>query len=196
MQPRKTIASLATTTLECIDCAVLSLRHSASDRWEAWIMWWYASIAAVAGLIVASVTLVVWAVLRRRTPALVEPSFDAARDLFHLRREMLEAKFLTLAAASGKPRGVTWADCDFDDHVSFARDRHTRQLRALVAVTIRFEAIEGGDMEDNPNVGNPKAATALFKFDSGQWATDGRAIFNLNPQEAIRYHQNELEAVE
>jgi hypothetical protein len=116
---------------------------------------------------------------------------ETARDEFHIRREMLEAKFLTLAAASGKPRGLAWSDCDFEDDVSFARDRETRELQALVAVTIRFEAIEGGGMEDNPNVGNLRAATAVFRFQHGVWMTDGRAIFNLNPAEAIRYYQLE-----
>jgi hypothetical protein len=28
------------------------------------------------------------------------------------------------------------------------------------------------------------------------WNTDGRALFNLNPQEAIRHYQQELEVVE
>jgi hypothetical protein len=134
----------------------------------------------------------------RRKLAIVqpEPTLDSARHQFHLRREMLEARFLTLASQSGKPRGLSWVDCDFEDDVSFARDRISRHLRALVGITIRFEAIEGGGMEDNPNVGNLRAATAVFRLDRGQWTTDGRAIFNLNPEEAIRHFQNELETVE
>ena len=50
-------------------------------------------------------------------------------------------------------------------------------------------------MEDNPNVSNVRAATAVFNFD-GVWTTEGRAIFNLNPTEAIRHFQSELEMVE
>ena len=156
----------------------------------------YVAIAAAAIVVLAGATLaLIYAWKQRRAPT-VEASLESARDLFHLRREMLEARFMTLAAGSGKPRGLTWTDCDFDHRVSFARDRHTRQLRALVAVTIRFEAVEGGDMEDNPNVGNLRAATAVFRFDEGHWMTDGRAIFNLNPQEAIKYYQHELETAE
>ena len=51
-------------------------------------------------------------------------------------------------------------------------------------------------MEDNPNVGNLRAATAVFKFEGDRWTTEGRAIFNLNPTEAIQHFQNDLELVE
>lgn len=134
-----------------------------------------------------------WHLLRRRI-ALVD--LQHARKLFHLRREWLEASFLTMAAQSGKPRGLQWVDCEFDDAVSFARDRHTGRLRALVAVTISFEAIEGGGMEDNPNVANRRAATAVFYLDGEAWSTNGRAIFNLNPEQAIEHYGQELEHVE
>lgn len=119
-----------------------------------------------------------------------------ARDLFHLRREWLEAQFVTIVSDSGKPRGLKWADCEFEDEVVFATDRNTGQLRAFVAVTIGFEAEEGGGMEDNPNVGNLRAATVVFAFDGHQWSTDGRAVFNLNPLETVERFQLELELVD
>lgn len=156
----------------------------------------YVAISVVTIVALAGVAAAIYLWRQRRPAPVIETSLEAARDLFHLRREMLEARFMTLAAGSGKPRGLTWIDCDFDNRVSFARDRNTRHLRALVAVTIRFEAVEGGDLEDNPNVGNLRAATAVFRFDNNQWLTDGRAIFNLNPQEAIKYYQHELETAE
>ena len=123
-------------------------------------------------------------------------NLEQARKQFHLRREWLEANFLTLAAQSGSPRGLAWVDCDFDDEVSFARDRNTGRLRALVAVTISFEAVVGGGIEDNPNVSNLRAATAIFYLDGEQWSTNGRAIFNLNPEQAIERFGQELEQVE
>jgi hypothetical protein len=113
----------------------------------------------------------------RRKPTI---NLEHARKQFHLRREWLEAHFLTLASQSGSPRGLQWVDCDFDDAVSFARDRNTGRLRALVGVTISFEAVVGGGMEDNPNVSNLRAATAIFYLDGESWSTTGRAIFNLN----------------
>lgn len=119
-----------------------------------------------------------------------------ARAQFSLRREWLEARFLALAARSGKPRGLEWVDCEFDSSVRFARDRDSGQLRALVGVTISFEATVGGGMEDVEAVGNLRAATAVFKCEDGVWSTEGRAIFNLSPEQAIKHFEHELELVE
>jgi hypothetical protein len=121
---------------------------------------------------------------------------EQAKRLFHLRREWLEARFFTMAGSSGKPRGLTWVDCEFEDDVSFARDRGTGQLRAFVGVTIRFAAVEGGEMEGNENVGRLRAATAVFLLKSDEWQTQGRAIFNLSPGQAIAHFREELEVVE
>ena len=43
---------------------------------------------------------------------------ERARELFKLQRERLEAQFLTAAAATGKPRGLLWKDCQWDDPVA------------------------------------------------------------------------------
>ncbi len=155
--------------------------------------WWI--LLPVVFVVVASAIAIVVA-RRRAQSGISNKDFAWARKEFHLRREWLEAHFLKLASDSGKPRGLAWAECDFQDGVAFARERHTGHLRALVGVTISFEALEGGGMEDNPNVGNLRAATAIFRFDGIEWTTDGRAIFNLNPAEAIKYYENELEFVE
>lgn len=125
-----------------------------------------------------------------------EQALAKARSTFFLRREWLEAEFLKLAGLRGIPRGLRWSDVQFDDEVQFARDRKTSQLRALVAVTIRFEAIEGGDMEDVEAVGNLRAATAIFHYEHKKWVTNGRALFNLNPVEAIEHYRHELETVD
>jgi hypothetical protein len=148
---------------------------------------------ALALLAVAAGLAGVWLLTAKRPR---RANLDRARRLFHLQRERVEHRFFVLAARSGKPRGLEWAECDFDDGVSFARDRHSGRLRALVGVTIRFKAIEGGGMEDNPNVSLPRAASAVFHLDGDDWGTDGRVIFNLNPAEAIKHHEKELEVVE
>lgn len=110
---------------------------------------------------------------------------ERARQEFKRRRELLEARFFDLAAASGKPRGLRWLDCDWLESVTFARDRKTGLLTAFVAVNIRFEAIEGGDMEDVAAVGNIRDAAAVFHYERGSWGTGGRALFNMNPQDAL-----------
>ena len=118
----------------------------------------------------------------------------AQRD-FHRQREQLEAKFIDRAAASGKPRGLRWTDVVFDDDVIYARDRRSRKLKALVAVEVSFEAIEGGGMEDVEAVSNVRAATAEFLFDGTRWCTDGRVYFNLAPSATVKYLSADLELV-
>jgi hypothetical protein len=135
---------------------------------------------------------VMWRPIRNRKR---EAQVARARQDFHRVRERLEAKFLQLASESGKPRGLEWTNCDFENEVVYARDRRTGELSAFVGVTISFEAVAGGGMEDVEAVGNLRAATAVFRIDHGHWATDGRAIFNLNPTEAVRHFQNELELI-
>ncbi len=153
-------------------------------------MWlWWIPVAVVCGVAMA---LVIPTLRQRRN----EARCAEARRLFFLRREWLEARFLTAASASGKPRGLAWADCDFDNQVAFARDRQSGRLCALVGVTIRFEAIEGGGMEHVEAVGNLRAATALFQFDGERWLTDGNTQFNLNPAQVIERYRHELETVD
>lgn len=147
------------------------------------------ALAIFAAVGIAAIFLRVMSVLRHR-------KLSGARALFYRRREWLEAEFLKLASMRGIPRGLRWADCDFENEVQFARDRTSGQLRALVALTIRFEAIEGGDMEDVEAVSNLRAATGVFFFDGKKWTTSGRALFNLNPTEAIQHYRHELETVD
>ena len=145
--------------------------------------WHWLTLALVlAGLVaIACIGLFIW--LRRH--------IRQAREQFHAHREELAVEFLEAAGATGKPRGLRWVACDWADEIAFARDRHTGQLAALVAVTIRFEAIEGGDMEGVAAVGNLRNASAVFFFDRGRWHTVGKAVFNMNPDEAIAHYQYE-----
>lgn len=115
---------------------------------------------------------------------------DRARTSFARRRQTLEQLFFDAAATSGKPRGLAWKQCDFQDGLLLARDRANGELIGLVGVTISFEAIPGGGMEEVEAVGNLRAGTAVFTF-RRDWATQGRVVFNLEPPEVIeRYRQN------
>ena len=148
----------------------------------------------VGALVVGALVMgIIWWVASRRP---LRPSVERARKLFHLQRERLEFRFFSLASHSGKPRGAEWVECDFEDDVSFARDRHNGRLRAVVGVTVHFRPVEGGGMEDNPNVRMPKAGSVVFYLDGSDWGTDGKVHFNLNPAEAIRHFQQDLELVE
>ena len=144
-------------------------------------------------LLPAALLGVAFVLLRlRRGPRLSVPEIQKR---FLQQREHLEAAFFTAAAASGKPRGLRWKDCAFENELEMARDRHNGQLVALVPVTIQFEAIEGGDMEDVPAVEYAKNASAVFFFQRGQWLTAGKAVFNMNPGEVIEHFKNQYERV-
>jgi hypothetical protein len=157
-------------------------------------MWIVGSILG-AGLAMG-LGVLAWRAVSGRRRRHVREELQHARELFHRRREWLEADFLSLAATSGKPRTLAWNGCDFANEVAFARDRHTGQLCALVAVTICFSAIDP-TCDDDILAGFPeRSATSVFRFDGVRWTTDGRAVFNLNPSETIRHYSHELELVE
>ena len=107
---------------------------------------------------------------------------------------MLGRRFFDVAAASGKPRGLRWKECQWNELVEWVREKVNGRLHALVGVTISFEAIEGGDMEGIEAVGNLRNATAVFFFD-GEWQTAGRVVFNLNPDEAVVHFKDGYERV-
>ena len=118
-----------------------------------------------------------------------------ATRVFRLQREHLEAKFFDLAGARGIPRGLRWLDCDWQNDVTFARDLSSGLLTAFVAVNIRFEALEGGDMEDVEAVSTIREAAAVFHFQKGRWGTGGRPLFNMNPRDAVERLQGQFEPV-
>jgi hypothetical protein len=118
---------------------------------------------------------------------------DAQRD-FHIKREWLEAKFMTLASSRGKADTPRWADCEFDDDVAYVRNRSTGELAAFVAITVALEEDEATGITSH-NGRNLRSGTAVFRFDHSHWKTDGVALLNLSPSEAVRYYQEDLEIV-
>jgi hypothetical protein len=153
------------------------------------------AVWSVVGVFVTTAVVATALAWRPARSAMREAQLARARREFHLHREHLEARFVKLATNSGKPRGLDWVRCDFDDGVIYARDRHSGQLSAFVAIVVGFEAVEGGGMESVEAVSNLREATAVFRIHQGHWSTDGRAIFNLNPTEAVEYFHKNLEMV-
>ena len=147
------------------------------------------------GVVVLAIALCAWLIW-----ALVRPKLFALRvrrvlKEFAQNRQALQSKFFQDAAQSGKPRGLAWKQCAFQDALTLARDRANGEIIGLVGVTIGFEAIEGGGMEDVEAVGNLRAATAVFTHSGRAWATQGKAIFNLEPREVIERYRESLAAI-
>lgn len=150
-----------------------------------WSYWGIAGAAlAVAALIGLAVTLM-RRVIRPWRAARQRAETEQAMRQFRLQREQLEAKFLDLARASGKPRGLRWLDGEWQSEVTFARACDTGLLTAFVGLHVRFEAIEGSDMEGVAAVDTVRDAAAVFHYQRGRWGTGGRVLMNMNPAEAI-----------
>ncbi len=150
--------------------------------------WW------VVAALVASVAGLVWMLWPRRKAMPAAKLAEVRRD-FHRQRERLEAKFMQLGSYPAKRDAPRWLDCDFDDGVAFARNRATGELTALVGVAIEIEDLDDHSSGPGDAATNRREATAVFRFESGRWATDGRAIFNFTPAEAIRYYERDLEMI-
>jgi hypothetical protein len=145
------------------------------------------------GVGISGVVILLWRPLRGFGR---EIQAERARESFVLQRELLEAQFFQAASTSGKPRGLRWSKCEFNPSMELALDRQSRQIVALVPVTFQFEAVEGSDMEGLPAVANQRCASAVFFFERGQWRTAGRAVFNLNPAEALDHFKNVYERIQ
>jgi hypothetical protein len=128
-------------------------------------------------------------------PARLLRRIARARAQFEAGRVEYKRQFLAAASATGKPRGLAWKTCELQDGLLLGRDRATGELVGLVGVTISFEAIEGGGMEEVEAVGNLRAATAVFHWNGREWTTRGRAVFNLEPREALERYSESLEPI-
>jgi len=145
--------------------------------------------SVVLGLAIAFFSRPVAAVMQKKR------ALQAIRK-FKYQREQLEARFFDSARTLGKPRDLRWVDCDWLPDVEFAWDKQSGLLTAFVAVNIRFEAVEGGDMEDVAAVGTIRDAAALFHYHRGQWGTGGRALFNMSPADALVRLEGQFEQVD
>lgn len=152
-------------------------------------MYWWVALSAMAAVLCLAVAWRRFLSVRR---AVAE---RLARVEFEHHYAELEPAFLAAANATGKPRGLRWTKCHLQPDVVFARDKANGELYALAGATISFEAIEGGGMEDVEAVGNLRAGSAVFVFRNGRWTTDGRAVFNLEPAEAVKRYGESLEPI-
>lgn len=147
------------------------------------------------GIFIAAVALILL-VGPRVLKALQKREAEIAIRTFRIQREQLEAKFFDVASRLGKPRDLRWLDCDWLERVTFGREVESGLLTAFVAINIRFEAVEGGDMEDVEAVGMVRDAAAMFHYRNGSWGTGGRALFNMNPADALERLNDQYDPIE
>lgn len=152
-------------------------------------------ILAVGGAVVVVVAIAFWKSWRPLRMWWQRHETNRALRAFRLQREVLEARFFDLACSLGKPRDLRWVECDWQDSVTFAREKQSGLLTAFVAVNIRFEAVEGGEMEGVAAVGNIRDAAAVFHYQHGRWGTGGRALFNMNADDALVRLEGQFEKV-
>ena len=146
------------------------------------------------GILIAAVVLIL-VVGQPLLKALQKREAETAVRNFRTQREQLEAKFFDIASRLGKPRDLRWLDCDWQDRVTFGREVDSGLLTAFAAVEIRFEAVEGGDMEDVAAVSTVRDAAALFHYKDGSWGTGGRALFNMNHADALERLNDQYEPI-
>ncbi|HRA90063.1 MAG TPA: hypothetical protein PK992_18390 [Planctomycetaceae bacterium] len=124
--------------------------------------------------------------IRRLTDSLGLGSLKAERLIasFDRDRDRHQREYFQRAASTGRPRGLRWIGCEWLSHRVILLDRTTQQPNLLVSINLRFEAVEGGDMEDVAAVANVRDACAVFQWTANAWQTSGRTLFNMNPDEA------------
>jgi len=154
--------------------------------------WWVLALAPVA---FGALALLSRPALRRRRLG----RSARARHEFHLQRERLEMRFLQLAAAqqgADTTDSLDWDRCEFDDDVAYVRSRATGELSALVGMTVARRD-SGSPITDIADLLSAmQTGTAIFRFDGKHWRTDGKALLNLNPSEAIRRLAGDMELLD
>ncbi|MBY0588635.1 hypothetical protein K2X85_15795 [bacterium] len=150
------------------------------------IGWW------IAGGVVLLIAPFAYVALRRMFRDITT---ERALELFHLQREMLEAKFLELGRSLDHPKGLVWADGDFEGEARFARHRRTGELVAFVDATIYFALPESAPSDPQQPVGSRRQSTAIFLYKHGHWGTLGRSLFDMTPEEALEQYRADYEPI-
>ena len=114
----------------------------------------------------------------------------AAERLFVRVRGDLETRFIAAAGRDGKPAGLRWKSVEFEGEPAFAVAPDGR-LDAFLSVTVRYEPIPGGGMEEVAAATLPRHAAAVFHhrpgrwpWSAGAWGTGGRVLFNHTAEQA------------
>lgn len=122
-------------------------------------------------LAVVTASIVGYLATRQPTPTRLRSRLE--KDLPELQDD-----FVVAAQKLGKPRGLTWKHCDWEQERLLARDRTTDAVVALVGVTLHLAAPDSAEEITQP-------ASALFYYTAGRWQTLGKTIFQMRPAEVL-----------
>ena len=119
---------------------------------------------------------------------LTADQYAAQQTAFMDNQSTLEERFFSIVSQSGKPKGLTWKSCKFDEATMWVIEKQSANLHALLSTVIHFDAVPGGPMEDVEAVGNARIATVIFFYNGDNWDTGGDVLFNLEPHEVLTRH--------
>ena len=105
---------------------------------------------------------------------------------FERQQRELRKDFFAQAAATGKPRGLRWKNCEWLTTFALVEDTTQDMFTLFCGVNVYFEAIEGGDMEDVAAVSTVRDGSAVFHLQNGRWGSGGRILFNMPPTTAAQ----------
>ena len=114
---------------------------------------------------------------------------------FGWQREQLEARFFDVASRENEPAGWRWETIDFAQSVSFARDRSSGRLSALVEIEIGLVPRHAPQLPIGDTPPRRQHATAVFQVVRGRWVTKGRLLDNMSPREALHRFPDRYEAL-
>jgi len=114
--------------------------------------------------------------------------YAAQQSAFVDNKSTLQKRFFSIVSDSGKPKGLTWKSCKFDEATMWVIEKQSANLHALLSTVIHFDAVPGGPMEDVEAVGNARIATVIFFYNGDNWDTGGDVLFNLEPHEVLTRH--------
>jgi len=99
---------------------------------------------------------------------------------FRANQAELVSEWFRTAAAAGKPKGLTWVNCEVLGEPLFGPGW------AILPLMVQFEPTPDGGLADVPQAKEPRQVVAMFTYTRRRWTTGGRAVFNLSADQVAK----------
>ncbi len=100
--------------------------------------------------------------------------------VFRANQAALSGEWFRVAAAAGKPRGLTWVRFEPLGEPLFGPGW------AVLPVLVQFDPTPDGGLADVPQAREPRPVVAVFAWSRRKWTTGGRAVFNLSAEQVAK----------